>query len=140
MVSDEWIAAAAASSLMSAAATQTWEPVRRQIAALFTHGGDRDEGSILRRLDESASDLEAISADQRDRARLRLAADWQVRIRDLLDTHPDLAGHLRDIIDELRSSEPRHWNVTAVTVHAQSVVQYGAVYGDVRVTQQTEAE
>ena len=95
---------------------------------------------ILRRLDESASDLEATSADQRDRARLRHAADWQVRIRDLLDAHPDLAGHLRDIIDELRSSEPRHWNVTAVTVHEQSVVQYGAVYGDVRVTPQGDAE
>lgn len=70
---------------------------------------------IESRLDQMATEVE------RDVVRERLVPDWQVRLSDLLEEHPELAEELRELTSRVQAQLPavqQAWVQARFEVHA----------------------
>ncbi|MFF1902749.1 hypothetical protein [Kitasatospora sp. NPDC058218] len=83
------LAMSGGTAVMTAAGTQTWEALRRRVAAWFAHGDSRRESAELERLDRTATELTAVEGGQLERARIRHEASWQARFEAFLEDLPD---------------------------------------------------
>jgi hypothetical protein len=94
------LAALAGNAVVTAAATDAWEDVRRKVARLFGRG--EADPTIERRLDDSWRQLTAArSTGVLDRAQADLARDWSVRLKDLLADYPDAEAELVALVENI---------------------------------------
>lgn len=114
------LAAAGASTLVAAVATDAWGAIRAGFARLFGRGDPARTELIGRRLDRIEQELANRSEPDLVAARQQAQTQWQARLADLLEEHPDAAEQLRTLIADS--------GVAAAT--AGPVVQ---VYGDAEV-------
>jgi hypothetical protein len=101
------LASTGATTLVGLMVTDGWAQVRSRVAALFGRGGEAE-------LDQSRQELLAA----RDEDDADLAADVEshlrTRLRRALQADPELAGRLRELLDEL---SPRQEASGGLTVH-----------------------
>ena len=96
------LAALAGNSLVTAAVTDAWDSVRHKIATWFGRG--KPDLKTMERLDQTRAEL-AITA-QADLARVRqdLAREWAGRFKDLIADHPNAAGELDSLVQQIQAS------------------------------------
>jgi predicted component of type VI protein secretion system len=99
------LAAAGGTALVNAMVTDGWEGVRKKIGTLFGRGNPKQTQDTLDRLDRSHTELSQLSGADQDSARQKLAIAWQTRFEDLLAEHPDAAGELRQIVQEISARD-----------------------------------
>lgn len=123
----------AATTLVGAVATDAWQAARAGFARLLGRGDQAAEASAARRLDELEGDVVAVDLEQRAQVRQQLVSDWRVRLRDLLQDHPELAEPLRELRDEVQVQLPpvqQQW-VQNITASAPGATAQGAMFGSV---------
>jgi hypothetical protein len=98
------LVALAGNTLVGAVITDGWETTRHKIARLFGRG--QPDPATERRLDATRSQLIAASSADLEQARADLAAQWAVRLRDLLDDYPDAEADLRAVVAEIQALLP----------------------------------
>jgi hypothetical protein len=96
------LAQTAATTLVTAAATDTWGAARAGFLRLF-HRGDRT-ALAERRLDDTSTEIERADSGDRDRVRGELAGGWRTRLADLLEEHPEAAEELRALVRSLAAA------------------------------------
>lgn len=94
------LAASGGTALVAAAATDAWQSARAGFARLFTQA-QRSGELIESRLDRTAAEVER--AAETDAVRELLVPDWQVRLSDLLEEHPELAVELRELTSQVQA-------------------------------------
>ncbi len=112
------LAASGGTALVAAAATDAWQSTRAGFARLFTQA-QRSGELIESRLDRTAAEVER--AAEPDAVRELLVPDWQVRLSDLLEEHPELAAELRELTSRVQSQLPaaqQQWVQARFEVHA----------------------
>ena len=102
------LAAAGGTAVVQAAGTDAWTGVRRQVARWFGRGNPQREDAELKRLDQTAGELEAARPAEVERVRIRQEAAWQGRIEALLESLEDIeraevAGELRTLLAQQTS-------------------------------------
>jgi hypothetical protein len=101
------LAARGGNAIVEAATTTAWPAARSRMARLFARG-DEDRRTVMeRRLEETRTRLDEVRAQELEPLRRRLTQSWTTRLEDLLEDHPDSAGDLRQILDDLVSSATR---------------------------------
>src|SRR5262245_26459203 len=97
----EALASTASAAVVTAAATDLFETVRRQVALLFGRG-EPDQNAEKRlaltreRLTKATApaELERVQADERAR--------WRTRLADLVIDHPDAELEVRGLVEDLQ--------------------------------------
>lgn len=95
------LATSAATSVVTAMATDAWQAVRTTVARLLGRGEARAEQLALEALDEDAANL---CDEPTDDSRRDLTAAWAARLRDLLRSDPDAAKALHELVADVASS------------------------------------
>lgn len=92
--------------LVKAASTSGWNTIRTRATLLFGRGSPdiETEGA----LDQTRRELEFAIATGLDvyRTERRLARQWERRLADLLDIHPDAEAELQELLNELSKPLP----------------------------------
>jgi hypothetical protein len=131
----------ACDALVTAAVTESWEDVRRQVASWFGRG--QPDRKTLERLDRTRADIAAAPADARERVRTELAREWVVRFKDLVADHPDAAVELDGLVREIRAVTASDHSVAGgrdITSTAElGGVAAAVIHGDVRTGTTVEA-
>lgn len=100
----------AAATLTAAMGTREWAGVRDAIARVFRRADERRYRGIDDRLDEDTSLVTA--SDNQAEARTLVRGPWQLRLRELLMSAPDVATELAEVIRAFRSAseftDPAH--------------------------------
>jgi hypothetical protein len=111
------LAAMAAGWVVASAATpDAWGVAKRGVARLLGRGDPERERLAEGRLDQTREELQTTDGQGREQARARLEAAWQARLADLLEEHPDAAGDLKAVVDEIRAALPA--DIVAATDHS----------------------
>ncbi|MFF7122685.1 MULTISPECIES: hypothetical protein [unclassified Streptomyces] len=95
---------AGGTTVVGAMATDSWTVARGGIAKLFGRRGEGRQAAIEAQLDNNAALV--VRADDAERVRQSLLPVWQLELESLLGEHPDAAGELRELIDEIRRQLP----------------------------------
>jgi hypothetical protein len=117
------LAAAAATALIAAITTDGWEQARSAIVGLWRRVHPKRAETISDELAEARQ--EALTARQHGDAGTEegLAADWQRRLRRLLDTDPGVAAELQRVLDDVFTPALRpadHDRVSRIVMKAQA--------------------
>ncbi|MFJ5234671.1 hypothetical protein ACIQBJ_32835 [Kitasatospora sp. NPDC088391] len=94
------LAAAGATAMAGAVATDLWAQVRDRVGRLLTRGR---EGRVeAARLEVDYAEL--LDAEEREQPELRarVERDWEQRLLAVLTAHPDAAVELRELLETLR--------------------------------------
>lgn len=123
---------AAAVALAAAAGTGVWNDARTGVMKLFRRGG-HDERDTIELLDETDTAVRAAEPHEQDHVRQDMTRDWQVRLRDLVRQHPEIATELRDWAQQVHGGLPRaqqQWvqNITASGIGANA---QGVMFGNI---------
>lgn len=110
------LAALAAQTVVAAASTDAWGLAKRGVARLLGGGDPGRERLAEQRLDQTRELLQAAPGLDLDLARARQEAAWQARLADLLQEHPDMAGSLQVLVDQIRAELPA--NLIAAAGHS----------------------
>jgi len=135
------LAQVAGQTVVAAATTDAWEKAKRGFARLLGRGDAGKTEAAADRLESTRVRLDEVTGADLERVRGELAAAWQVRLADLLEDDPGLAGELQELVDQVRAELPVG-QVTAaghgvaagrdVTVTASSGgVAAGTIHGNV---------
>jgi hypothetical protein len=89
---------AAAKTIVTAAAGDGWDGVKRSFARLLGRGNQQAVETSARRLEETRAELAAGPGTDLEGVRGRLTAAWQTRLSDLLEEAPGLAAELRVLV------------------------------------------
>ena len=116
------LASLAASTVVAAAVTDAYEGVRDRVARLFGRG--KPDPAIERRLETTRAELATVTSTDQARIEAAQQVQWQVRFADLLDSYPDVAAELSQLVTEVQARLPAHGNVTNVI---SGGVQHGPV-------------
>jgi hypothetical protein len=100
------LASLAGRTVAAAAAGDGWEAVKRGLSRLFGRGDQARAEVVERRLDQSREELAGVPAGQAELAWNRVAAAWQIRLLDLLEERPEIAGELRALVDQAQAHLP----------------------------------
>ncbi len=98
------LVALAGNTLVAATVTDAWKTTRDRIARLFGRG--QPDPTIERRLDATRNRLAATPSVEVKQVEADLAAEWAVRLKDLLADHPGAETELRALIEEVRALLP----------------------------------
>jgi hypothetical protein len=90
------LAEAAAVALVTAMGTSGWTGIRDSVTRLFQRAGTKRHDRVAGRLDDDAS-LVSSAADQAE-TRAVVQPFWQLTFRELLNTAPDCAASLAEIV------------------------------------------
>ena len=96
------LAATAAAALVQAMVTDGWDGVRHKIARLFGRG--QPDSSTERRLQDSWAQLTSAQPSELAQVQAQLTSQWETRLADLLADHPDAAGELEDLVQQIQVS------------------------------------
>ncbi|MGW3664809.1 hypothetical protein [Streptomyces sp. NPDC005141] len=113
----EWVAALAlvgATTFTESMAGQAWQSTRDMLARILGRGSEEREQRALARLDETAA--EVVRADGAEEAAVlaRVAGQWETRLQDFLDEHPEARGDLEALVSQARAALPEE-RATRVT-------------------------
>jgi hypothetical protein len=100
------LAASAAQTVVAAAATDGWQRAKQAIARILGRGDGERARLAEGRLEAVQEQLAAAPAPEAPQVQARLEAAWQTRIIDLLEEHPDAAGELRALVDQIQAELP----------------------------------
>jgi hypothetical protein len=130
----EPLAAVAATALVQAMVADGWEGFRYRVARLFGRG--QLDSRIERRLDAATDQLAALQPGELEQVRAHLAAQWEVRFADFLTDHPDAAGELEGLVEEMQASTAAasDHSIAARDVHMKADrggVNAGVIHGSV---------
>lgn len=98
------LAALAGNALVSAAVTDAWEATRQGFARLFGKG--EADAATERRLDDTSRQLAVLTPSELESTRATLAAEWALRLRDLLEDDPDAARRLSALVEQIQAILP----------------------------------
>ncbi|MFD7260245.1 hypothetical protein [Streptomyces sp. NPDC059874] len=113
------LARVAGTTMVTLMATQTWEVARNGLVSLWQRFQPDRAAAVGEDLDAAREEL-LVARDRGDEAsEAELAAEWQVRVRRLLVTMPEVAVELQGILDELSPRLPEAL-APAITMHAQA--------------------
>src|SRR5690349_4222398 len=98
------LTALAGNTLVAAAVTDMFEDVRHKVASLFGRG--KADLGTARRLDATRSQLATVAPEKLEEMQSKLAADWALRLKDLIEDHPSAESSLRTLVDEIRARLP----------------------------------
>ncbi|WP_432182465.1 hypothetical protein [Streptomyces sp. NBC_00063] len=106
------LAGSGATALISAAGTDAWTGVRTRVVDLLRRGGQQ-ESAVLRRLDQTVTDLGQANADgtRAEEVRSSLSRSWQTRFTDLLEDLPEAerdaaVAELEALVKHVREHTP----------------------------------
>jgi hypothetical protein len=100
------VAAAGATTLVTAMATDLWREVRERLAGLLARGDERREALQRQLLDESRRQIHAAAAGDRQAASLGERVRWEAALRQALVLGPDLALDLAVLVDDVAARLP----------------------------------
>jgi hypothetical protein len=136
----EALAALAGNTIVAAAVSDAFEGVRAKVARIFGRG--QSDPRIERRLNQTRQQLAAAAEDELETARETQSRQWQTRIADLLDDHPEAVAELQALMAELRPAAPEAGgnviNAITGTVHNGPVLM-GRDFGPVTIGGPDEA-
>jgi hypothetical protein len=115
------LAALAGNTVVAAAATDAWETARRWVGRLFGRGGAKPAEMAQRRLEETRSQLVAVTAAELEHARTALAQQWAFRLADLLEEDPDAEAYMRAMIGQIQAEMTSAADHSAVAAHDMNV-------------------
>ncbi|MFC9227498.1 hypothetical protein ACFTZI_00625 [Streptomyces decoyicus] len=97
------LASAGGAAVATAAGTDIWTAFRERMACVFGQDGSPGSRIALERLDRSAADLDSVGAQETERIRADMAASWQTRLQDWLETldeaeRAQATGRLRELV------------------------------------------
>ena len=128
---------AAASAVVTAMATDGWQQARAAVARLWRRSHPDHVPAIETDLDDTHAEVVAARAAGDRAAEEELVADWQRKLRRLIDADPDLGIELRRVLDEelaplLSADEQAHiQNIQNITASAPGATAQGAMFGNV---------
>ncbi|MDT0413334.1 MULTISPECIES: hypothetical protein [unclassified Streptomyces] len=122
------LAGEGATALVGLMVADGWTAVRERVARFFSRGDD-GAGEVERveaELEEARQDL--VDAGEGREIAEEVEAAWRLRFRRALREHPEAAGELRALLDELAPERSRTgsgdtYNSVSGTVHGGLVVQ-----------------
>jgi hypothetical protein len=100
------VAAAGATTLVTAMATDLWREVRERVAGLLARGDGRREALQRQLLEESRRQIQAAAAGDRQAASVGERVRWEAALRQALVLNPDLALDLAVLVDEVAERLP----------------------------------
>jgi hypothetical protein len=101
------LAMLAAQTVVAAASTDAWQTAKRGVARLLGRGDPERERLADQRLDETREQLQTAPPGQElEQTRASLETVWQTRLADLLEEHPDVAGDLQALLDQIQAQLP----------------------------------
>ncbi|MFD7027314.1 hypothetical protein ACFWAR_04675 [Streptomyces sp. NPDC059917] len=98
------LASTGALALVNAVATDAWQTARAGFTRLLGRGEAERERLVATRIDEAATQLEQVGADDQERVREALLLVWRTRFADLLEERPDAIGELQALVERLRAA------------------------------------
>lgn len=98
------LAALAGNTLVTAAVTDMFEDMRRNVARLFGRG--QPDPAIEQRLDATRKQLDASPSGELKRAQAAEAAQWETWFACLLADNPDAETELRALVEYLQTRLP----------------------------------
>lgn len=93
-------------TVVAAASTDEWGTAKHEIARLIGCGSQERERLAERQLDQTREPLQAAPGQELEEARAGLEAVWGVRLRHLLEEHPEKAGELQVLVDQIQAKLP----------------------------------
>jgi hypothetical protein len=127
----------AASAVVTAMATDAWQQAKEAVVKLWRRSRPSHVPAIEADLDETHAEVIAARAAGDQAAEEGLVADWQRKLRRLLDVDPALGIELRRVLDEeltplLPTGErARLANIQNITASAPGATAQGAMFGNV---------
>lgn len=108
------LVALAGSTLAAAAVTDAWETTRHMFVRLFRRG--QPDSTTERQLDATRDQVSAASPSDVEHVKAAVAAEWAVRLKDLLADHPSAEAELRALVEEVQALLPA--GVVSATDHS----------------------
>lgn len=122
------LAATAATTVVQALTTTAWEQARNAVGGLWRRAHPDRAETVEADLVEARREALAAREAGDDQAEQDLVGEWQSRLRRLLATDPQLAGELRELVEQLRPALPDGGTrLGQVEMHARASEQ-GRVY------------
>ena len=106
------LAGTAGTTLVTLLTPEVWQRARDGIASWWRRAEPERAEAISAELDVTRGDLLAAQAGGDLESRSELDTEWRGRIRRLLAAHPEEAGALRTLLDELARYTPAGSSVT----------------------------
>jgi hypothetical protein len=137
------LATLAAQTVVTAATTDVWDMTKRGVSRLLGRGDVNREQRTEQRLDRTHQQLQSVSSQELELARGDLEATWRIRLIDLLEEHPEAAGDLLALVNQIRAELPSSIIASAdhsvaaakdVNITASGGVAAGSIHGDVSLT------
>jgi hypothetical protein len=100
------LAAAGASALIGAMASDAWNSFRDAFARVLGRDEPERVEVLQGSLERSYYLLAPLNGRERERAALQQEEAWRTRIADLLDENPGMAAHLHDILSRTSQLKP----------------------------------
>ncbi|NUP00379.1 MAG: hypothetical protein HOV96_19310 [Nonomuraea sp.] len=91
---------AAATAVVTAMATESWEQARNAVVALWRRARPERAEAIDAELEETHAEVVAARRTGDRQAEQGLVGDWQRKLRRLLDADPALGEELRRVLDQ----------------------------------------
>jgi hypothetical protein len=98
------LAAAGGTTLVEAAATDSWATAKAGAARLLGRGRPEQTAVIEARLENGRAQLAELSGPQLDAAQSRQVLAWTTRLEDLLEEEPGAADGLRQLLSDLAAA------------------------------------
>ncbi|MDT0341363.1 hypothetical protein [Streptomyces litchfieldiae] len=112
------VAATAATTLVAAMTTETWEQTKRAFARLLGAGRDDEGTDAEEELEQARATVQAAREHGDSSAEDEVRENWEVRLRDLLAERREADAQIRALLAAVRSP--------ASTVYNQNVRSGGA--------------
>jgi hypothetical protein len=128
---------AAASAVVTAMATDGWQQAREAVVKLWRRSRPGHVPAIETDLDETRAEVIAARIAGDRVAEEGLVADWERKLRRLLDADPALGIELRRVLDEelapllSAGEQARLVNIQNITASAPGATAQGAIFGNV---------
>jgi hypothetical protein len=128
---------AAASAVVTAMATDGWQQAREAVVRLWRRSRLSHVPAIEADLEETRAEMIAAGSAGDRAAEEGLVAEWQRKLRRLLDADPDLEIELRRVLDEELApllpagEQARLTNIQNITASAPGATAQGAMFGNV---------
>jgi hypothetical protein len=128
---------AAASAVVTAMATDGWQQAREAVVRLWRQSRPNHVPAIETDLDETRAEVMAARTAGDRAAEAGLVADWERKLRRLLDADPALGSELRRVLDEELApllpagGQAGLRNIQNITASAPGATAQGAMFGNV---------
>ncbi|MEW2167321.1 hypothetical protein AB0912_30625 [Streptomyces sp. NPDC007084] len=114
------LARSAGTTMVTLMATQAWESTRDGVVGLWRRfQPDRADG-VREELEAGRADLLLAREAGDTESEAELAAEWQGRVRRLLNAQPEVAAELRSLLAELAPRMPQTPSVVEVHQRAEA--------------------